>query len=50
MVKVRRLYPFDDWVYLDMAEVLVIMPVDAGCMKVKFKDGHTEQVDAITFE
>lgn len=50
MIKVRRLYPFDDWVFIDMCAVKAIIPVDAYSMKVSYKDGSEVYINSITYE
>lgn len=50
MIKVRRLYPFDDWVFIDMCAVKNIIPVDSNSMKVAYKDGSEVYIDSITYE
>lgn len=50
MIKVRRLYPFDDWAFIDMCAVKEFIPVDAYSMKVSYKDGSEVYIDSITYE
>ncbi len=50
MIKVRRLYPDEAWVFLDTFAVASIMPLNSYMMRVNYKNGTAMYIDAITFE